>query len=441
MFAVLKREYLQAVRKKAFIIMTILFPLLMVGAMMLPALMVSKGMGKKKVAVLDGTGALRDAFQRPNEQEKVDTATQLREASRGRRRELELLSQLDIEYVSQAGQTLESASQPYLERLQTDDKSRRLDGVFLIPANALDAENARMTYYSRSATDVMTQERLGRLTNKVIQRRRLAASGIDAAMVERLTRDVGSEGVQISKSGEQVKGGEANIFLAFVFAALLILPSFIYGNEIMRGIVQEKSERVVEVLVSSMKPRELLTGKILGVAAVGLTQVTVWMLMLAAVGAYGAIYASAAGFNIGALLRPMIFVYFLVFFSLAYLTYVCVYAIAGAICNSEKEAQQFVAPITLVMMIPWFLMMPIIMNPDSRLAVGFSLSPVFAPITMFVRTLVSEPPFWQIAVAIGASIATILVFFYITAKIFRVGILSYGKRPTIPELWRWLRVA
>src|SRR5207237_5069758 len=120
--------------------------------------------------------------------------------------------------------------------------------------------------------------------------------------------------------------------------------------DIMGGIVQEKTDRVVEVLISSMKPWELLTGKILGVASVGLTQISVWLMMLAAVGIFGAATASMAGVNVTQFLRPMVFVSFFVFFLLAYLTYVCVYAIAGAVSNSEKEAQQFIAPITIVMM-------------------------------------------------------------------------------------------
>src|SRR2546430_17232601 len=131
----------------------------------------------------------------------------------------------------------------------------------------------------------------------------------------------------------------------------------------------------------------------------------------------------------------------MVLFVIGFLSYVCVYAVAVAACNTDKEAQQLMAPIQMVMMLPWFMMAAIITNPDSSLAVGFSLSPVFGPLTMFVRTLVAEPPMWHVLLSIAISLATICVFFWVTAKIFRVGILSYGKRPTIPELWRWLKVA
>ncbi|HEX8409748.1 MAG TPA: ABC transporter permease [Thermoanaerobaculia bacterium] len=444
MFAVMKREYLQAVRKKAFIIMTLLLPFLMAGMMVLPGLMMSKGMGTKRIAVLDGTGKLESAFARPNApeegEEKLDARKEARKALSGRNRRA-LPSQMQIEYVNQPGAT-EAAARPYLERIsRKDDAPDKLDGVFVVPAVALTDPEAKLTYFSRSATDVMTQERLARLANKSLQGLRLSANGIRPEVVDDLLQDLDIEAVQLSRSGGRKTGGELNFIVAIIFGALLVLPSFVYGQETMRGIVQEKTDRVVEVLISSVSPVQLLSGKILGVAAVGLTQIAVWITMLAIAGGYGAAVATTAGVNLSQFVRPIVFVYFFVFFILAYLTYVCVYAIAGAVCNSEKEAQQFMMPIMLFMMMPWILMMPIVMNPDAPFAVAFSMAPVFGPITMFVRALVTDPPFWHILVSIVVSIATIAVFFWITAKIFRVGILSYGKRPTIPELMRWIRVA
>jgi len=438
MFAVIKREYLQAVRKKMFIFMTIFFPVLMAGVMIVPALMMAKGMGGKKVAVVDRTGALQSSFAHHIEPAAPDPKKALSGRSRG-----ELPQSIDVEYVAANGTaSLADAAKPYLNRLNADKATgKRIDAVMLIPGNVFAGTDAKMTFYSRSSTDFITQERVASVANRAIQRQRLAGRGIDSNTIDALSSEVPVDSVQFSRSGEQKKGGEGNFIVGFVFAALLIIPSFIYGLETMRGIVQEKSERIVEVLVSSMTPRELLTGKILGVAAVGLTQVAVWLTLIAAVGAFGAASAMVAGFNVSQFLRPMVFVYFLLFFILGYLTFVCIYAIAGAACNTDKEAQQLVAPIQMLMMVPWFVMVAIITNPDSTFAVALSLMPVYGPITMFVRTLVSEPPVWHVITSIAVSIVTIAVFFYVTAKIFRVGILSYGKRPTIPELWRWLKVA
>lgn len=448
MFAVMKREYLQAVRKKSFIIMTLLLPFLMAGVMILPGLMMAKGMGTKRVAVLDGTGKLAATFAKPNEEpkdKKRDVREEARKALSGRRRGPELPSQISVEYVNQSqSANPDESAKPYLQRLNVDDDSaQKLDGVFLIPKTAVEDSDARLAYYSRSSTDIMTQERLTRLANRSLQRMRLSANGISPDVIDKLMQDLPVEAVQLSRSGERKKGGELNFIVAFLFGAMLILPSLVYGQETMRGIVQEKTDRVVEVLVSSVSPMQLLTGKIVGVAAVGLTQILVWVLMAGLIGAYGAatLAVANADINISQFIRPIVGLYFLIFYILAYLTYVCIYAIAGAICNSEKEAQQFMMPIMMLMMAPWFLMMPIVMNPDAPFAVGFSLAPVFGPITMFVRAMVTDPPLWHFLVSVAMSIVTILAFFWVTAKIFRIGILSYGKRPTIPEILRWVRVA
>jgi ABC-2 type transport system permease protein len=436
LFAVLKREYLQAVRKKMFIIMTLLFPLLMSGLILIPSLMIGGSLGGKKIAVLDGTGRLRDAYLHPPEKRKP------KDAKAAMKRNADAVTKLHIDYVDRAGDAdLEAAAKPYLSRLATDDKSQHLDGVLLVPTDAFTNGDARLKYYSRSATDFIAEERLSSMTNDGVHRFRLNARGLSPDEVDQLLNDIRIDAVQLSKTGQQKKGGAANFLIGFVLTALLILPSFIYGLEIMRGIIQEKTDRIVEVLVSSMSPAQLLVGKILGIAAVGLTQISVWLLMGAGVAAYIATTMQMAGENVTQFLRASTFIYFAVFFILAYLTYVCVYAIGGAICNSEKEAQQLIAPITMIMMLPWFLLAGLITNPDSSLAVGFSLAPVFGPMTMFIRTLVADPPMSQVLITIAVSIATISVFFWITAKIFRVGILSYGKRPTIPELWRWLKVA
>ncbi|HEX8254910.1 MAG TPA: ABC transporter permease [Thermoanaerobaculia bacterium] len=430
-WAVFKREYLQAVKKKMFIIMTFLMPFFMVLLFALPTLMISRGMGTRKVVVLDGTGHFRSAFT--NAQVKT-------EEGGGVRNRRDLPEKVDIEYLDARGQDVDAGAKPYLARLTQEGEEKRLDGVLLVPANALSSPDVRLKYYSRSATD-LTPQGLARRASRAAQHYRLAADGVDPAKIDSLTADIEVDAIQLSKTGEEKKGGAENLLVGFMLTGMLLLPSFIYGLEIMRGIVQEKTDRVVEVLVSSMSPSQLLVGKILGVAAVGLTQIGVWLAMLGIFAGVQGTIAAMAGENFLQLLRPMTFVYFVIFFLLAYLTYVCIYAIGGAICNSEKEAQQLIGPFMMVMMLPWFLMVGIIANPDSALSVGFSLAPVWGPLTMYVRTLVAEPPVWHVLLSIAVSIATIAAFFWITAKIFRVGILSYGKRPTLPELWRWLKVA
>ncbi len=426
---VFKREYLQAVRRKMFIFMTFAFPALMAALMVIPSFLMMRGLGEKHVAILDGTGKLRDAYLHPT---APAAKTDLQKVQKSR----EVSQSMQFDYVDHAADP-----KPYFSRLTQQRKDGQLDGVLIVPPDALTNPDAHLKYYSRSATDFISQERLSSMTNRAVQRLRLQAHGLDPDVLNRVMTEMTLDSLQLSKTGEEKKGGSANFFVGFVLCALLILPTIISGLDVMRGIIQEKTDRVVEVLISSVTPSELLIGKILGTAAVGLTQIGVWLVMLFGVSVYGAATAAVAGVNLSQFIRAQTFVYFPIFFILAFLTYVCVYAIGGAACNSDREAQQLIAPITMVMFLPWFILVVLITNPDSTLSTSFSLSPVFGPMTMYIRTLVSDPPPIQIAISILVSIATIALFLWITAKIFRVGILSYGKRPTIPELWRWMKVA
>jgi ABC-2 type transport system permease protein len=429
-FAVFKREYLQAVRKKMFIVMTFLLPLLMIGVFMIPTLLMEGGLGEKRVAVIDGTGELEEAFKKPEKQEKPD------EDSIGKRGDLP--QQLIVEYVNAKTADVEKTAKPYVSNM---GGKNGFDGVFLVPHDALTSTKAKLKYYSRSATDFITQSRLSSGANRFVRERRLAARGIDRTEVENLLSDLDVEAVQISKTGEEKKGGVGNFFAGMILVALMFIPSFVYGLETMRGIIQEKTDRVVEVLVSSVSSKQLLIGKVLGIACVGLTQIGAWLVMAGAAGAFLKAGGKAAGISALAMLRPSTFFFFVLFFCLSYLTYVCIYAIGGAVCNSEKEAQQMIMPITFPMMLPWFLLAPILTNPESKLAVGLSLAPIWGPMTMYMRTLVAEPPMWHVAITVLVSLLTISALFWITAKIFRIGILSYGKRPTIAEIWKWLKVA
>ena len=244
MLAVFKREYLQAVRKKMFIVMTVLLPLLMSGIIVLPGLMMSQGLSEKHIAVLDATGRLADAY---TEKKPSDNPA------------AKLGSDMRIDYVNRTGDTaLEASAKPYLARFS--DKSRLLDGVLLVPADAVTNPDTRLKYYSRSATDFIVEEKLSSMTNQAVHRIRLAARGVDPNEIDHLMSNMHIDAIQLSKTGQQRKGGTANFIIGFVLTALLFIPSFVYGLEIMRGIIQEKTDRVVEILVSSMSASQLLSG-------------------------------------------------------------------------------------------------------------------------------------------------------------------------------------
>ncbi|HYN41759.1 MAG TPA: ABC transporter permease [Thermoanaerobaculia bacterium] len=441
LWAVLKREYRETVRKPSFLVMTVLAPFLMAALMVVPALLAVKGMGERRVAILDGTGRLGSVVDVLRKESPGGSSP----FARGGRTERQggPAGKIVPEYVDLSAVDLKNAVGPFLARLSKEatPKEKLLDGVLLIPADAFDRPLTSLTYFSRSAVDLLAQERLGRVVNRTLQRQRLAARGLSPSELELLLAPLPVQTVQVTKSGQERTGGEGSFVVAMVFMALLFIPSLVYGQEVMRGVIQEKTDRVVEILVSSMTPMELLSGKILGMAAVGLTQMAVWMAMGALLLGSGLSQAQTAGLDLSTILRPSVAVWFVVFFLLSYLVTVGAYAAGGSIVSSEKEAQQVLTPVMLLFMVPWFLMMPILTNPDSTLSVVLSLVPIYTPMTMFVRILVSEPPAWQVALSLVLSVATIAFLLKATAKIFRAGLLATGKRPTIPELWRWLKAA
>ena len=441
LWAVLKREYRETVRKPSFLVMTVLAPFLLAALMIVPALLAVKGMGERRVAILDGTGRLGSIVAVLERKSPEGLTPFARGGSAGRGGAP--TGRIVPEYVNLFGVDPKNAVGPYLARLAGEGtpKDQLLDGVLLVPADAFERPVTSLTYFSRSAVDLLAQESLGRVVNRALQRERLAARGMEPSEVELLLAPLPVRTVQVTKSGQERTGGEGNFLVAMVFMALLFIPSLVYGQEVMRGVIQEKTDRVVEILVSSMTPMELLSGKILGMAAVGLTQIAVWMTMAGLLLGSGLSEAQTAGLDLSAVLRPSVAIWFVVFFVLSYLVTVGAYAAGGSIVSSEKEAQQVLTPVMIVFMVPWFLMMPILSNPDSNLSVVLSLVPIYTPMTMFIRILVSEPPAWQVALSLVLSVATIAFLLKATAKIFRAGLLATGKRPTIPELWRWLKAA
>jgi len=441
LWAVLKREYRETVRKPSFLVMTVLAPFLLAGLMIVPALLAVKGMGERRVAILDGTGRLGDVTAALRKELPGGASPFARGGRTGRQGGP--AGKIVPEYVDLSGVDAKNAVGPYLERLSTEraPMARRLDGVLLVPADAFESPFTHLTYFSRSAADLVVQEKLGRVVNLALQRERLSSRGMAGSELEMVLASLPVRAVQVTKSGQERTGGEANFLVAMLFLAVLFIPSLVYGQEVMRGVIQEKTDRVVEILVSSMTPMELLSGKILGMAAIGLTQIAVWVTMAGLVVGSGLSEARAAGVDLSSVLRPSVAVWFVVFFLLSYLVSVGIYAAGGAIVSSEKEAQQVLTPVVFILLVPWFLLMPILTSPDSTLSVVLSLVPIYTPMTMFVRVLVSEPPAWQVALSLVLSVGTIAFLLKATAKIFRAGILATGKRPTIPELWRWLKEA
>jgi ABC-2 type transport system permease protein len=217
-----------------------------------------------------------------------------------------------------------------------------------------------------------------------------------------------------------------------------------YGQIILRGVIEEKSSRVVEIMLSSLRPFQLMAGKVLGIALVGFTQYAIWALFGLGASRYGksvmvGFISEAQNFDFKFNIPPYIFIFFVVFFILGYFLYGTVYAAIGSMVNSEKEAQNLVMPVTMLLVVPLLLMVFIMKNPESTVSVALSMIPFFAPVLMLLRVCILLPPIEQLAGSILILFLTILLMIWLSSKIYRVGILMYGKRPSFKEIVKWMR--
>jgi len=432
--SVIKREYIQIVRTKGFIIGTILGPVMMAAFIVVPVIMSTVAVDKQKIiGVVDLSQEIFLDLDRKLGQEgyKLDD---------GFRR-----------YVLKKTELLPGVSVDELKKdLNEKVLNEELSAYILIPENVLEVEDTEiaakkeksedrdMEYVARHTTDIQELAELNETLNSVIIEKRLRKEGLDPQKVSQYIKRVRLTPIKVTKKGEE-KDTMGTFMVSYFLALILYMAIFIYGSVIMRGVIEEKSSKVVEVILSSLRPFQLMLGKILGIGAVGLTQFSIWAIFgLAATQYSKKLIPAGADFNLVSI-PAYIFVYFVVFFILGYFLYATFYAAVGSMVNSEKEAQQLIMPITLFLILPLLLLIFVIRSPDSALSVVLSLFPLFAPIIMMLRVSVLLPPFIQIGGAIVLLILAVLMMAWLAAKIFRVGILMYGKPPKFAEIVRWLR--
>jgi ABC-2 type transport system permease protein len=418
---VIRREYLDRIRKKSFWLGTLLFPLLMLGLIFFQFLLTDMEAGKlRSIALVDSTGKLLGAFQAKISEEKLKDG---KPAFR-------------VEAVPLAGD-LEATRKSLEPRVNSDD----LFGI-ITAGNDLDAAgNFRL--YARSVGNLTVQRTLQRALRDAVIGLRLERSNLslEQAQLEKLLSPIELESFQVAAGGQvKKKGFDEAYFGTFTFVMILYMALLLYGVAVMRGILEEKSNRVMEVLLGSLSPDQLMTGKILGIGLVGLTQMAIYAATAGLVRLYVAASPLAGDWS-GALdaVSPLKMFYFLIYFLLGYFLYTSLFAAVGAVCNSEQEAQNLQTPVVMCLVIPMVATFFFVANPDSTAAVVVSLIPLFTPMVMFMRICVLTPPFWQIALSIVLLLATNYVFFKAVGRIFRIGVLMYGKRPTVPEILRWAR--
>jgi ABC-2 type transport system permease protein len=417
---IVRREYLERVTKKSFWLGTAVFPLLMVGFSFLPLLLVGLGGNDQKpIALVDGTGKLAAPLTRELSDEKLKN---------GQPRYL-------VENVPITG-SLESTRRPLEQRV----RDKQIYGILSVSAD-IDAKDA-FQFYGRTVGDIKSiAEFQSALRRAVIGLRFEKANiSVDKDVVAKLTAPVDMQTNELSKEGGSTKKGFAEAYFGtFMFVLVLFMTLLLYGIATMRGILEEKSSRVMEVLLGSVSPDELMTGKILGIGLVGLTQVAIYAVTAGLVRIYLMTHANPdmagalSSFTAGKM------AFFLVFFLLGYFMYTALFACIGAVCNSEQEAQNLQSPVQMCLMLPMMATIFFVGQPDSTISVIVSLIPIFTPMVMFMRICVQTPPAWQIALSIALTLGATLLVFRGAAKVFRIGILMYGKRPTIPEILRWAR--
>lgn len=426
---VLQREYLSRVRKKSFLIMTLVGPLLMGGLFVAIALMDKVDNEPKRIAVLDNTGMFTGKF-----------------TSHGR-----------VSFVS--------VNQP-LEKLRAVADDSGYFGILYIPVTEnVSALEKAIVLYSESQPGIEVVSRIESTVEAVINENKYKAAGIDPLVLKTIKSDVSirTYDMEDKETSTPLASG-----LGFVGGLLIYMFIFVYGTMVMRGVMEEKTNRIVEVIISSVRPFELMLGKIIGVALVGLTQFLLWVVLstvvftvvgrsfmeppaamsgLQTMAANEQVATSAVGHTaamdkvmtiMDEVNFPAIIAMFIFYFLGGYLLYSALFAAIGAAVDADTDVQQFMVPITMPLILSYIAAVNVLNNPQGELAFWFSVIPFTSPIVMMVR-LPFGVPWTHVAVSMVLLIAGFVFTTWMAGKIYRTGILLYGKKVTYRELWRWIR--
>lgn len=410
---VVRKEYLERVRSKSFVIATLLGPAIMSLFILMPMLLSDTGKDEERVVgVVDPSGTWT---------EQVAATIAARD-----------LGNVILQPVGDASQPVSDREELLKEMIRRGDLH---SGIVLAPDFL---QNPRATFINKSvSSQVVRNEILGPALNQVLRAARFEEKEVAPELFQYLIAATQWSSIQVTDEGEQEQDDAISFIMAVVLIMIIYIMVIMYGNHTLTAVIEEKSTRMVEVLLASISPEDLMLGKILGIGGAGLTQFAIWT---------GAFYVlSQRGVEIGGFtldigfLTPMILISFLGFFLLGFFLYATLYAGIGAMCNTVQDSQQFHTTLAMGLVIPMMLMTMIMRAPDSTLSVLLSLFPLFSPILMFMRVAVSSPPLWQV----GLSWALMLVFIWFSSraagKLFRMGILMHGTSPTWASLIKAIR--
>lgn len=420
-FAIVRREYVERVRTKAFWIGTLVIPLLFLAYIGISIATARKSGGVRKLAVIDVGGDLYDSFAK-------DVAA--REAEEKKKAQGPY-PQWSMERRPVTGSLAETKA-----ALNRDIREEKIHAYVVLDPAELKAGNAE--YYATTVSEFIAMGVLERSINRTVQRQKIAARGFPAELADELEARVDLKAFKVTEKGVDEEKG-AGIFAAIIFLTILYATMFMYGYQVMRGVLEEKTNRIVEIVVASVRPTELMVGKIIGIGLVGLTQYFVWSLVAMNLSMPGIASLVASG-SMGMPRIPLSMVgFFILYFLLGYFLYASVYTAIAAPFNSDQEAQQL-AMIPMVLIISGMAVLNgVLANPSGGLAIFFSIFPFTSPLIMFLRTAISEVPAWQVLASVAASLLTTMAIAWFAGRIYRIGIFMYGKKPTIPEILRWAR--
>jgi len=424
-----RREYLERVRTRSFMIMTVLTPLLMGGLTIGPGLLMARmSHHSKHIVVVASDQQMGETIKGQllhADKESRDNAEAARKSSMKRTPPPPPELTVDIDT---------AISDEHRAELTKRVEGKDIDGVVWASNEAL--KSRKVPFITRDTSSFIENAELQQSISQSVTRHALQARGLSEQEIQDVFRPVKLD-VE-DAAGKSGSNPQVVIVTSIVMVMILYMSLLLYGINVMRAVLEEKTSRIMEVMLSVARAKEMMAGKILGVGAVGLTQIAIW-------GAVALLYivpnAIAMRGQLQSVLSPGLLVWFAVFYLLGFSLYSTMYAAMGAMVNSEQEAQQlqFIAVIPLVAAVA--VMFSVAQLPSSSLAVWFSMIPFTSPLIMFMRIAVQAPPLWQILLSVALLAGTIYALVLLCAKIYRVGILMYGKRPTLPEILKWLKYA
>lgn len=403
-----KWEFLEKVRSKAFLVSLVLMPAIMVGFGVLPTLFASKGDDSSVViGIIDETGMLLNSLS-----EKLDQKYRLPNDSPN--------------YVLR---NLGTDGTPENRRRNANQmvSTGEIEGYFYMSSEVL--EKGVVEYRSENVANIRVVERFSRSIEEVILEKRLIEKGLGVNFLKDLRTKIDVKSLKISGEEERESGFLQTFFGAYLFIMMLMFMVLTSGQLLIRSVVEEKSNRVIEVLLSSCSPSDLMVGKILGLSGLGLLQLFIWLIIAAAI----SVKVGANILDVDHLFLMM------VYFILGYLLYAAIFVGAGSPVTTEQEAQQITTYVSLTLVFPIILAIPAMLNPDATLIKILTFIPLLTPAFMLLRLTIQTPPAWEIVTTLSILLVSVVGAMWLAGKIFRVAILAYGKRPTIPELFKLIR--